>query len=202
MLRNSGQLSDLIDNMRTQWNKADMKRRRQTKMRKCRSRAPIHLAKLFYCCLPGSRFGHGPRIVPRDQKVARVYNNLGKGFVLQTFTAREDRRSRVPARTNHLQQPKNTESGAEVRRGGRRRLCQDEKAEQSQVAGAGRARACGDAVPSLLVSIPTAHRVHSQQDGTNTSRCNHSTSSNTSRCRSALMPSWASGHTSAAGCAQ
>ena len=135
--------------------------------------------------------------MPRDQKVARVYNNLGKGFVLQTFTAREDRRSRAPARTTHLQQPKNTESGAEVWRSGRRRLCQDEKAEQSQVAGACRARACGDAMPPLLVSIPTAHRVHSQQDGTNTPRCNHSTSiKHQPGCRSALMPSWASGHTS------
>ena len=85
MLRNSRQLTDLIDNMKTQWNKGDMKRRRRSKMRKCRSRAPIHLAKLFNCCLPGSRFGHKPRIVPRDQKVAWVYNNLGKGFVLQNF---------------------------------------------------------------------------------------------------------------------
>ena len=114
------------------------------------------------------------------QKVARVYNNLGKGFVLQTFTAREDRKSSAPA-LHQPQQPKNTESGAEVWRSGRRRLCQDEKAEQSQVAGAGRARACGDVMPPLLVSIPTAHRVHSQQDGTNTPRCNHSTSINTSR---------------------
>ena len=51
MLRNSRQLTDLIDNMKTQWNKGDMKRRRRSKMRKCRSRAPIHLAKLFNCCL-------------------------------------------------------------------------------------------------------------------------------------------------------